>query len=238
VLFKDNLKGNKPYFLVAIIVVIIIILAVLFSGNQIFQAYIDDKYLENYWIEDINERYYKEDILGLEKQSSFTYRIKDFYNEIHPTFLTITSVKTFFLINENDLSKIGIETINTYAIKQNISINKSSQIRGKRIINNGHKTDFIIYEGFYTDKNIDDLTEKIYLISETWNCCNSGTSIICFGFAQVTDNLHNNSEENLTLWNQIISDENGTFVDYFENEIFNAECLQNKDGLIYNVRCH
>lgn len=219
--FKGIKRDNLVYTIITILIIIIIIFAVLFSTNQLVSAYIEDSILGDVWSEDINERQGNSNLLGLEKWASFTYKNN---NDTYPAYVTVTSMKTLFMMNENELLSKTIETINK-ASEAGVIIDENSENTGNRVLANGHKTFYIIYDGNDTSKNPQ---EKIKIIGETWNCGISGTSVICIGFAQITDNAHNNSETNLTYWSKIIRDDVGTFgVDYQKN-----------DGLIFNVKCH
>ena len=80
--------------------------------------------------------------------------------------------------------------------------------------------------------------DKIYYIGETWNCGVSGTAIICIGYAQITDNIDNNSNENYENFAKIIKDKEGTFREYFRNKVSDELIFQGENGLIFNVKCH
>jgi len=212
VVFKVERSQNLVYIAIAIFIIILVVLTVIFNNNQLTQAYISHEYLSNGWI-DSGERDYEESFLGLEKQSTFKYKIDESYDKSYPAFLTVTSIKTFFMINEEELLSKTIEIINLAAKEKNITIDKDSKIEGERILNNLHGTFYVIFNGTY---NLNNLSEGIKIIGETWNCPISGISVICIGVAQITDNYNNISYEDLQRWNQII----------------------NKNGLIYNVNCH
>lgn len=227
------LRGEKTsnwfYIAIASFIVVIILLTVLFSTNTLFQAYIEDHFLENGWINS-DERPYSEQLLGLEKQSSFKYIIDSSFDKNYTAFLTVTSIKTIFMINEEELLDKTIETIFNAANSSNFTIDESSKVIGSRYQKNGHNTYFVVFNGTQT---INDFVEKVKIIGETWNCARSGTSIICIGVSQTTNNKNANSEENFSRWAEIICDEKGTFVDIYEsNDFINAE------GLIFNVKCH
>ena len=137
---------------------------------------------------------------------------------------TVSSFKTIFIISEEDLKNKMEETIKE-SYKQDISVDFETKISGERTLGNGHKTKYSIYDGNYS---FDEGNDEIKIIGESWNCGISGTSIICIGYAQVTDNAHNNSEIDLTYWIRILKDKDGTFgLDFKGN-----------DGLIFNVKCH
>jgi len=215
--FKGEGKNSKLYAIIALIVVFIVVLTFLLS-NQLTKAYISDNVL-SFWTEDIEERDGNDNFFGLEKWASFTYRNN---NNSYPAYVTVTSIKTLFMPNEADLLAKTIEAMNK-ARENGIILEESSVLKGKRNINFGHESKYVIYTGNDTSK---DPIEKIRIIGETWNCVVSGSSIICIGFAQITDNLNNNSEPNLTHWEKIVGNKAG-FLGFFSD-----------NGLIYNVKCH
>lgn len=219
-------RENRVYVVISVLVFIVIILSILFVNNDLTSAYIDDAVLEeNNWYENITERFYMERLFGLEKQSSFTYQIR---NYTYPAYITVTTIKTLFMMSEKDILQKTIETIENEARNQGLLLDNASKISGERQINNSHRTMYVIFNG--TDESNG---EKIKIIGETWNCAFSSTSIICIGFAQVTDFTHNKQDENLVNWATILKDESGTFVD-----LYNGNTVFRGNGLIYNVRCH
>ena len=221
-----NRGESRIYAIISVLVFIIIILTILFANNNITPAYIEDDILdENNWSENIAERFYTERLFGLEKQASFTYQID---NETYPAYVTVTTLKTLFMTSEQDLLQKTIETIENEAKKQGLSLNDASELDGQRQIKNSHKTMYVVFNGSNALNG-----EKIKIIGETWNCASSGTSIICIGFAQVTDFSHNKTDENLVNWATILKDESGTFV-----KMYNGDTIFKGNGLIYNVKCH
>lgn len=208
--FKGGRRENRIYIVIAIVIIAVIILTVFFSTNKLTKAFIEDTILGDSWFEDIDERKEESQLWGLENWASFTYKNK---NDSYPSYVTITSIKLIFMMNEDDLLEKTEVTINK-ASEQGIYIDVDTRIIGEREINEGHKTTYIIYDGNNTFK---EPYERIKIIGETWNCGNSGTSIICIGVAQITDNTNNNPEINTTHWERIIG---------------------NQDGLIFNVKCH
>jgi len=210
VVFKGGGRENRIYIIIAVIIIIVIILTVFFSTNILTKAIIEDNALGDSWFEDIDERNQGSQLFGLENWASFTYKNNDLN---YPAYVTVTSFKLLFMMSEDDLLKKTEDTIDS-ASKKGIFIDTDTRITGKRDLKNGHKTTYIIYDGYDTSKKT---MEEIKIIGETWNCGNSGTSIICIGVAQITDNVNNNSNINIIYWNRIIGD---------------------KDGLIYNVKCH
>ena len=125
------------------------------------------------------------------------------------------------MVSREEFFRWALDTIKK-ALGQDIVLEEESRINGERVINNGHKTMYIIYDG-QDIKN--EPFEKIKIIGETWNCGFSGTSIICIGFAQIT----NNSQTNISFWERIIKDKEGTF---------GLGEFQGLNGLLYNVKCH
>lgn len=220
---------SKAYVIIAIFIILLIIITILFSGNQLIWAIIDDKYLFNGWKDSGDSVSYNR-FFGLEKQGSLTYVIDENVDNLYPAFITITSIKTIFMKSEEDLLKTTIETINKAAEANNIIIDKNSSYSGNRVLNIGHKTNFVIFDGNKTNEIV---TEEIRIIGETWNCGFSGSSVICIGVSQITDNKHNNPDYNYTHWIEIIGDTEGTFVNKF-----NSYNFINSNGLLFNVKCH
>lgn len=220
--FKGGSRENKIYAVIAILIIIIIIIAVFFSSNQLTEAKIDDYILGDIWSEDIGERDSDSQLLGLEKWISYTYKNN---NIDFPAYITVTSIKTIFMMSEDDLKVQTLDTIKE-ASDRGIVIDEASTYTGIRTLNNGHKTTYVIYDGNDTSK---EPYEIIKIIGESWNCGTSGTSIICIGIAQLTDNAHNKSELNITYWAKIIKDKEGTF---------GLQEYKGEDGLIFNVKCH
>jgi hypothetical protein len=218
VAFKGGSRDNKIYAVIAIFIIVVIIFAVLFSTNELNEAKIEDFILGDVWSEDISERDSGSRLLGLEKWISYTYRNND---SIFPAYVTVTSIKTLFMMSEDELRDQTLDTIQK-APEQGIVIYEDTKITGERTLDNEHKTMYIIYNGNDTSK---EPYEEIKIIGETWNCGTSGTSIICIGFAQIT----NNSKTNTTHWVKIIRDKEGTF---------GLGDFQGNDGLLFNVKCH
>ena len=213
--FKGDSREYKIYGVIAIFIIVVIVLAIFFSSNQLTEAYIVDNVLDANWSEDINERESDSRLWGLEKWGSYTYKTSD---SKFPAYVTITSIKTLFMMNEDDLKDQTLNTINQ-ASGHGIFLQEDTKVTGERMLSNEHKTIYIVYEGNNT------LGEIIKIIGETWNCKESGTSIICIGFAQLT----NNSETNTNYWTKIIKDKEGTF---------GLGDFKGEDGLIFNVKCH
>jgi len=214
-------RETRIYLFVAVFIIIVVIFAVVFSSNQLNNAYIHHGFLGEDWCEDIGERNSGSQLFGLEKFSSLTYRTDGKY----PAYLTIMTIKTLVVMSENELRDKTAESIEQ-SLEKGIVVDKATKVSGERMLKNEHNTMYIMYDGNDNSKNP---PEKIKIIGEVWNCGPSGTSVICIGFAQITDNLHDNSEVNISQWEKIVRDEVGTFV---------TESFRGEDGLIYNVICH
>jgi hypothetical protein len=202
VVFKGGEKENRIYIIIAIIILVVIILSVFFSSNTINKAFIDDSILGSLWYEDIEERTDKSQLFGLENIASFTYRND---NQTYPAYVTVTSIKLIFMMNEDDLLKTTEETLND-ASEQGIIIEENTKKSGVRELVNGHKTTFIMCNGTDYSK---EPSERLKIIGESWNCGSSGTSIICIGVAQITDKKNSDSKVDTTFWDEIIDEKNG-----------------------------
>ncbi len=220
---KGETKTNKFYVALAALILVLLIATFIFSGNQITQAIIEDIYLTEGW-DDLGQRSYDERVFGLEKQASIKYGLED-----NSAFLRITTIKTLFMMSIEDLLEKTEETISQSAFNQNITLNQTSKLKGSRILINGHKTFYVLYSGSIV---LDNITDEIVIIGETWNCARSGTSIICIGYAKITDNINSNAY-NYSSLAKILGDISGSFVPRFASSEFIKE-----DGLIFNVKCH
>jgi hypothetical protein len=219
VAFKGGSRENRIYVIIAIFVFIVIIITVFFGSNQLIPAYIEKEDLKGDWSEDISAKSGGSQLLGLEKWSTFTYKI----NDSHPAYIKIITYKLLFMWSEEQLLNKLIELIET-SISEGIEINLDSKVLGERIISKGHLTQYVTYNGNDTSK---DPIEKIKIIGEAWNCPKSGTSILCIGVAQITDTKNNDSTEYLNHWSEIVKDKEGTFG--FQDS---------EGGLIFNIKCH
>lgn len=219
-------KGGKEsgiYVVIAFFVILLLILTVLFSGSQLRRARVDDVFLGRVWSEDINERRYTVGFLGLEKQASFTYKNN---NDSYPAFLSVTTVKMFFMMNEKEFMEKSVVSVKQQMKDDGIILDEDSRVSGCRVLNNGHKTRYVVFNGTDTSRNP---VELVRVICETWNCGVSGTSVLCVGVAWVTDNGDGFSDLYFKYWAKIVRDEEGTF---------GVGDFQGSDGLIFNVNCH
>jgi len=215
---EGGVRSNRIYAIIAFFLIVIVVFAIVFGTSKLTPAYIPDEFLNGDWSENIADRTGGSQLIGLEKWCSLTYEIDGQY----PAYLTVTTFKTLVMMNEKDLRDKTTITIEK-ALAQGITIDNLSELNGERALNNKHKTTYILYNGSDTTKNP---PEKIKIIGEFWNCGTSGTSVICIGFAQVTDYAYDNSTVNTTQWAKIIKDKNG------------LEGFTGEDGLICSVVCH
>ena len=218
---KVNKRESLSYIAISFLIIFVVVFALIFSNNQLELAYIHHDILNINWHEDIGERESNTKLFGLEKFGSLTYSNEGNF----PALVTITTVKNLLMIKEDELRDKTIETIDK-SLLEGIVVNKEKEIMGERLLKNGHKSLYIIYDGNDTTKNP---PEMLKIIGEVWNCGTSHTSIICIGVAQITNNIFNDSEINLEYWKKIIRDEKGTF---------GIEDFHGSDGLLYNVVCH
>ncbi len=206
---------NKKH--IWMIIALMLVLLVAFSGCvNISCSYIPDLVITDGWHENLALRNTGSQFLGLEKWCGSVYEI----NGKYPASLTVTTIKTLILTDEEDLQKKTIETIEE-TFQDSIQLNESTKLTGERTILKKHKTMYMIYDGIDTNRN-----EKIKIIGEVWNCGTSGTSIICIGMAYITNN-GNPTIENTENWQKIVMDPGGTIGSFTGEE-----------GLIYNVHCH
>ena len=219
------MEDNKLYAIIAILIIILIFVILLLSSSDINGAVVSDTVLDNGWYEDGEERFFDSRLLGLEKQISLTYRLD---NHNFPSFLTVNTYKTVFMMNEKDLFEKTVEAIENSMKEKKVVLDNQSAKNGYRVLENKHKTMYIVYNGTKLSGNFE---EDIRVIGETWNCGESGISVIAVGYSQIT----NNSNKNTSHWAKIIKDQSNTFSFYSKNN--NYEFL-GKDGLIFNIECH
>ncbi len=208
--------GERKNYILPIIAFLIILLTILTGCISIKCPYIPDLIINEGWYENLSLRNTGTQFLGLEKWCSTVYQI----NGKYPASLTVTTIKTLILIDEKELYKRIINTMeNTF--KDSIILNESTRIKGTRTLEKNHQTMYIIYDGISTKKN-----EKIKIIGEVWNCGDAGISIICIGIAYITNN-ENPNVENTDNWQKMVIDPSG-----------NIGNSTGEEGLIYNINCH
>lgn len=206
---------NKKHIWMTIALMLVLLVA--FSGCvNISCSYIPDLVITDGWHENLALRNTGSQFLGLEKWCGSVYEI----NGKYPASLTVTTIKTLILTDEEELQKKTIETIEE-TFQDSIQLNESTKLTGERTLLKKHKTMYMIYDGIDINRN-----EKIKIIGEVWNCGTSGTSIICIGMAYITNN-GNPTIENTENWQKIVMDPGGTIGSFTGEE-----------GLIYNVHCH
>ncbi|MCK4332326.1 MAG: hypothetical protein KAV40_01970 [Thermoplasmatales archaeon] len=208
-------RENKKH--IWMIIALMLVLLVIFSGCiSINCAYIPDSVITDGWYENLSLRNTGSQFLGLEKWCGSVYEI----NGKYPASLTVTTLKTLVLTDEEELQKKTIEIIEE-TFQDSVQLNESTKLTGERTLLKTHKTMYMIYDGRDITKN-----KKIKIIGEVWNCGTSGTSIICIGIAYITNN-ESPTIENTDNWQKIVMDPSGTIGD-----------LTGEEGLIYNVHCH
>ena len=218
-----NRKGDSKlkYIVYIIIILLSIFFIIYFSFNDFDSAYIHNEILNDEWFENLDYRSINSEMFELEKWASVSYEIDSNYT----SFLTINTIKTLNLIDENELYDNSEDIINSI-LSDGIILDKNSKISGERYLKNGHKTIYCIFDGI---DNLKKPVENVKVILEIWNCGIKGKSIVCLGFCQISDNFYNTSEINTFYWEKIVGDLNGTF---------GKENYIRSDGLIYNVICH
>ena len=183
---------NKKH--IWMIIALMLVLLVAFSGCvNISCSYIPDLVITDGWHENLALRNTGSQFLGLEKWCGSVYEI----NGKYPASLTVTTIKTLILTDEEELQKKTIETIEE-TFQDSIQLNESNKLTGERTILKKHKTMYMTYDGIDTNRN-----EKIKIIGEVWNCGTSGTSIICIGIAYITNN-GNPTIKNTENWQKIV----------------------------------
>jgi hypothetical protein len=207
--------GEKKH--IWITTALMLALLVAFSGCvNISCSYIPDLEITDGWHENLALRNTGSQFLGLEKWCSSVYEI----NGKYPASLTVTTLKTLILTDEEELQKKTIETVEE-TFQDSIQLNENTKLTGERTLLKKHKTMYMIYDGIDINNN-----KKIKIIGEVWNCGTSGSSIICIGIAYITNNESPNIE-NTENWQKIVMDPIGTIGNF-----------TGERGLIYNVHCH
>ena len=214
-------KIKFKFGIILIIIVIIILFFIFFTNAELNVAFIHHDFLNGEWFENLDYRNIESRLYGFEKWASIRYEIDSNYTN----FLTVTTIKTLVLLDENELSD-KIEDIIDSMLESGIILDRNSKISGERFLKNGHKSIYNIFDGI---DNLKKPNEKVKIIAEVWNCGIKGNSIICLGFSQITDNNHNNSNINKIYWEKIVGD---------LSDSFGKENYGKDNALIYNVVCH
>lgn len=217
----DDSNVKLKYGIIAIILVIIFLCILFFFNNGLNVAFINDEFLNDEWHENLDYRVINSQLFGLENWISLRYEIDNIYT----SYLTITTINSLILLDENELHN-KIEEIIDSILENGIEIDRNSKISGERFLKNGHNSLYSIFDGVDNTKNF---SEKIKVIVEVWNCGIEGKSIICLGYSQLSDYYHNDLDINTVYWEKIVGDLIGTF---------GIENFIREDALIYNVICH
>ncbi len=204
------------YALRPLIVLGCFILAILFCSGcvQLTKSYVPDQFLVGGWYENTARYTTGLQLFGFEKWMSITYEIPGRF----PALLTITTIKTLLLSNEEQLF---IKTKQTIQNTFNQTVLLLNQTEGRRINSNNHHTYYVLYSGVLLKNN-----ESVRIIGEVWNCGVTGSSVVCVGIAYITNSRYSN-QQNLGQWQTLVSDPQGTI-----------EGFTGSTGLLYNICCH
>ncbi len=204
-----------------LIISILILLASLFTGCVSLDkpAYIPSVQLPSTWYENKALHETGTTSYGMETWETITYETHGSY----PASLSITTIKTWMLMDEEDLFHRTNTTILT-TLNDYLEINISSQQHGERQLENNHQTKYITYRAIDPSKKP---AEQMRIIGELWNCGTSGASIICIGISYITNTTNNITLTNTSNWDTIIQDPTGSI----------SESPQ-ENGLIYQIVCH
>jgi hypothetical protein len=220
---RSGFEENKLYVIIALFVIVVIVLTIVFSGRDLTPARIPFDVLDDDWYWDSENSSKEEGVMGLERFRSFTYRCE---NDSFPAYVTVSTMKNFFMMDEKDLIDETEDMIISKISDQNIILDKKTRLSGRRTLYNDHNSYYFVYNN--ATKGEGNSSEKIKIFGEAWNCEKSGTSIICVAIAQISNTSLNVKNYDF-FWAKIIRDKFGTFgVDEFKGS----------DGLIYNIICH
>ena len=126
-MLEVRLKRELAPFIIAPFVILLIFLFVISTGCvDLTSAYIPDSVLTKGWYENTAMRNTGTQFFGLEKWASTTYEINDDY----PASLTVTTMKTMVLMDEQELQKQTRETLNT-TLNENIEFVKCAKVEQK-----------------------------------------------------------------------------------------------------------
>ncbi len=219
---RSGFEESKLYVIIAIFVIVVIVLTILFSGRDINPARVPFDVLGDTWYWDSKNSSREEGFMGLERFCSFTYRCE---NDSFPAYVTVSTMKNFFMMDEKDLIDETEDMIISKTSDQNIVLDKKTRLSGERNLNNEHNSFYFVYNA---SKGEGNSSEKIKIFGEAWNCEKSGTSIVCVGMAQISNSTLGTDNYQF-FWSKIVRDNVGTF---------GFDEFQGSDGLIFNVICH
>jgi len=172
------------------------------------EAYVPQDLLINGWYEDFKDEEKGSSFFGMEKWSTKVYKKGEF------AYLSVTSIKFIVMSGREELLEKVESDIKHQAAKYGIEVEPESRISGERKNARGHETSFVIYTG---KKN----SHLYRFIGEVWSCSKSGISVICMGFADISE------IDGIEGWKKIVGDPEGSI-----------EGIEDSNGLIYNVVCH
>ncbi len=216
-------------------VLIIALIATCFSGCLEFdEAYVSPTVLTNGWCENKTAYDSGSQNFGLEKWVTIMYQVGGEY----PGSLQVGTIKTLMLLGEDKLLKKVMDNILDEAEQEGIHVDEKSKVEGTRKILKLHETKFFTFMGIVTEKRrLFDRNESVMIIGEVWSCAESGVSVICVGFAQITRHGPFGLLQywDTGTWKKIVGDPYGTFKDLHPSN--EGKGLYGS-GLIYNVICH
>ena len=220
---EDFSKVDKYYLLISFFLVIVILFSTFYFliNIDLDAAYIKDDFLDGAWYENLDFRENNIKLFGLNKEYKLRYEIDDNYF----SYLLIVTSNNINVLNSGNIESVVYNKINLF-LDRNIVIYENSEIKGERSLKNGHKTYYIVFDGY--DKSMKPY-ENVKIIAETWNCGIKDKSIFCLGVSKITDKSNNNFDLNTVNWVKIVGDINRTFGD---------EDYKIDDGLIFNINCH
>ena len=205
---------DKKFFLSISIFILCIVVVCLSGCVQVSQSYIPSRALPPGWYQNLSLRNTGTTFLGLEQWIGVTYEISGDY----PASITITTVKTIILADEQNLLLKTREVIESTFLD---TILFNSSFEGERMNSMNHQTRFVIYNGYDMVKHQD-----VRVIGEVWNCDDTGSSVICIGVAYVSSPV-----SSLISYKQ-------HWYDMVMDPVQSIEHYGSEPGIIYSVRCH
>jgi len=216
---------DRKHMLIILVVLILGLLSIVFvilqNSINIPVAHIPGEILSDEWYEDASLRTSRSYLFGFEQCRSVTYKFK---NNDSSAILVIITVKSLGSLSTNELAEKMDYFLQYYTKDKGIIINESSKRSGERVHPNGHKTTYMILRG---ERQYENITFNIRLISEAWNCDVSGTSVICVGYSYTTYKSETRVYEDNSRYKRIVEDQQGSI-----------DGLRGDKGLISNVVCH
>jgi hypothetical protein len=155
---------------ISLVIIIIIISVMVLSTNQIVPAFVPDSTLQDGWHELIGQRLATSGFLNLDQSVTYTYGILDdtygILDDSFPATLKVQTKKSIVFSSESQLLE---HTISKFLLdlQQNFTLNDQPYFMGKRMLENGHQTQYALYNATL---NFSQYQEEIRVIIEIWNC--------------------------------------------------------------------